>query len=162
MKTTSCGILVCNPLDELLMCHATGNSYWDIPKGSAEAGESEFDTALRETAEECGLVFAPDDLLELGRFAYRPAKDLHLYAVLIERMATTPCQCHTTFRDRHGRLRPEMDQFAWVPFAHVPQHSAKSMAALLTGALPLAEVGQRLRQHGRIAAPGWWNATGSA
>ena len=31
MKTTSCGILVCNADEELLLCHATGTSRWDIP-----------------------------------------------------------------------------------------------------------------------------------
>src|SRR5688500_19098782 len=31
MKTTSSGILVCNAQSELLLCHATGGGYWDIP-----------------------------------------------------------------------------------------------------------------------------------
>lgn len=157
MKTTSCGILVCNPHDELLLCHATGTSYWDIPKGSAEAGESALQTALREAAEECSLVFAPDDLLELGRFVYRPGKDLHLYAVLIERLDTRGCRCHTQFRDRFGRLRAEMDGFAWVPFAELPRHCAKSMNALLARSVPMAGVAERLRQRGHIASPRWWN-----
>lgn len=158
MKTTSCGILVCNPRDELLLCHATGTSYWDIPKGGAEAGESVLQTALREAEEECGLVFAPKDLLELGHFSYRPGKDLHLYAVLIERVDTAGCQCHTRFRDRFGRLRFEMDAFAWVPFSQLTQRCAKRMAALLTGDLPIQQVAERLRQRGQIAQPRWRNA----
>lgn len=158
MKTTSCGILVCSPQDELLLCHATGTSYWDIPKGGAEASESVLETALREAAEECGLVFAPEDLLELGHFSYRPGKDLHLYAVLIERLDTARCQCHTRFRDRFGRLRFEMDGFAWVPFGELAQRCAKNMNTLLTGDLPIRQVAERLRERGRIAQPRSWNA----
>jgi len=30
-------------------------NYWNFPKGKMEAGESEMDTAVRETAEEAGL-----------------------------------------------------------------------------------------------------------
>jgi 8-oxo-dGTP pyrophosphatase MutT (NUDIX family) len=159
MKTTSCGILVCNPAGELLMCHATGTAYWDIPKGTGEAGESMQQTALRETAEECGLAFDANDLLELGRFHYRPAKDLQLYAALVERVDAQRCHCSTQFRDRFGRERPEMDDFAWVPFGAVATRCAKSMAALLTHALPLGEVLARLRAAGRTAVPRWWNAT---
>lgn len=158
MKTTSCGIFICNPAGELLMCHATGGSYWDIPKGSGEGAETTLETALRETEEECGLVFAGSDLLELGRFRYRPAKDLHLYAALVERLDTTRCHCSTHFRDRFGRDRPEMDDFAWVSFDQVPQRCAKSMAALLAGALALPEVAARLAQRAGVARPRWRNA----
>ncbi|CAG1017060.1 ADP-ribose pyrophosphatase [Burkholderiaceae bacterium] len=157
MKTTSCGILVCNAQDELLLCHATGTSFWDIPKGCAEAGESPLQTALREAAEECGLAFAPGDLLELGHFPYRAGKDLHLYAALIDRVDTARCRCHTQFRDRFGRLRSEMDDFAWVPFDALPERCAKSMSALLTGRLPIETVGRRLRERARVAVPRWWN-----
>jgi len=159
MKTTSCGILVCNGQGELLMCHATGGAHWDIPKGSAEAGESALQTAIRETAEECGLLFSPDDLLEWGRFSYRPAKDLYLYAALTERVDTTRCRCSTRFRDRFGRERPEMDGFGWVPFDQVPARCAKSMAALMTGALSLHEVLARLHTDGHVAPVRWWNTS---
>jgi 8-oxo-dGTP pyrophosphatase MutT (NUDIX family) len=159
MKTTSCGILVCNPARELLMCHATGTAYWDIPKGAGESGESMQQTALRETAEECGLAFDADAVLELGRFRYRPAKDLQLYAVLVEPVDAKRCHCSTTFRDRFGREQPEMDDFAWVPFSAVTTRCAKSMAALLAHALPLDEVLARLHAAGRMATPRWLNVT---
>src|SRR5690606_26492784 len=81
----SCGILIVDHDDELLLCHATGTSRWDIPKGRREPGESEQDAAIRETFEETGLRFEPQALLELGRFRYRPGKDLHLFATRIER-----------------------------------------------------------------------------
>ena len=153
MKTTSCGILVCNPREELLLCHATGTARWDIPKGHGEAGESTQETALRETAEETGLVFQPDELLELGRSTYRPSKDLWLYAALTERFDTARCHCRTQFQDRFGRMRPEMDGYAWTPFAGVAARCAPNMARLLTQRLSLPDVLARLQQWGRLAQP---------
>jgi len=85
VKTLSCGILVINPAAELLLCHVTGAWHWDIPKGTAEPGELPRDAALRETREECGHDFEARPLLDLGRMAYRPRKDLHLFALLTRR-----------------------------------------------------------------------------
>jgi putative (di)nucleoside polyphosphate hydrolase len=153
MKTTSCGILVCNAGSELLLCHATGSSRWDIPKGHGEDGESQVETALRETAEEAGLVFVPDDLLELGRFAYRPSKDLWLFAALTERFDTTRCRCRTQYADRFGRMRPEMDGFAWTPFATVAERCAQSLARLFGATLSLPDTLARLTSWGRLARP---------
>jgi putative (di)nucleoside polyphosphate hydrolase len=153
MKTTSCGILVCNPQDELLLCHATGTLRWDIPKGHGEAGESTQQTALRETAEETGLVFQPDELMELGHFAYRRDKDLWLYAALTERFDVSRCHCRAEFRDRFGRMRPEMDAFEWTAFTRVGERCARNMSLLLTERLSLPDVLARLTGWGRIARP---------
>ena len=133
-----------NALRELLLCHATGSSRWDIPKGIHEPGEAEVETAIRETAEECGLTFEPDTLLDLGRYPYRRVKDLHLYAALIERIDTAQCVCSTQFRDAYGRLRPEMDAFEWVAFDDVAKRCGKSMAALLTQRISLPSVLQQM------------------
>jgi 8-oxo-dGTP pyrophosphatase MutT (NUDIX family) len=140
MSLLSCGILVLNAQGEILLCHATGTPRWDIPKGGAEVGERAVDAAIRETAEETGLAFAPDALLDLGERAYRPGKRLHLFAVLSERLDLAGCHCSTHFVDRFGRSRPEMDGFAWVAFDEVPKRVGKSLAALLSGPLALAEV----------------------
>jgi 8-oxo-dGTP pyrophosphatase MutT (NUDIX family) len=137
VTTLSCGILVLNDARELLLCHATGTPRWDIPKGGAEVGERALDAALRETAEETGLAFAPGRLLDLGAMKYRPGKDLHLFAVLSERFDAAQCRCSTHFVDRFGRSRPEMDGFAWVPFDEVTRRVGKSMAALIGGPLSL-------------------------
>jgi 8-oxo-dGTP pyrophosphatase MutT (NUDIX family) len=150
VKTLSCGILVLNPRSELLLCHATGTYVWDIPKGGGEAGETPQQTALRETAEECGLQLAAADLLELGRFAYRPAKDLHLFAALVEGVDTADLRCSSYFRDVWGRRRPEMDAFEWTAFARVSRRCARRMGELLTQRLSLPELLQQLRRH---AAP---------
>jgi putative (di)nucleoside polyphosphate hydrolase len=151
MKTTSCGILVLNLQAELLLCHATGTAYWDIPKGGLNPGETEREAAVRETSEETGLDFETSRLLDLGRFIYRPGKDLYLFAALSQRVDTGRLTCRTHFRDHWGRSRPEMDGFAWTRFADVPQRCARSMTAVLTGSLALPDVLQRLQQARPLA-----------
>jgi 8-oxo-dGTP pyrophosphatase MutT (NUDIX family) len=150
MKKASCGIFVLSASGELLLCHATGTSRWDIPKGAADAGESQQQTALRETAEETGLRFEPDNLMDLGRFTYLPAKDLHLYATLVERFDPALCTCTTFFRDARGRLLPEMDRYAWMAFALVPERCGRNMGRLLVATISLPAVLQRLLARGRV------------
>jgi 8-oxo-dGTP pyrophosphatase MutT (NUDIX family) len=144
VKTTSHGTLLLDADAELLLCHATGGRHWDIPKGMADPGETSAETALREAREECGLDLDPRVLCDLGRFTYRPDKDLWLHAALIERVDASQCVCSTFFTDRWGRLRPEMDAFRWIPFADVPELCARNMARVLTQELSLAGVLARL------------------
>ena len=145
MKTTSHGTLLIDADGELLLCHATGGRHWDIPKGMADPGETSAQAALREAREECGLDVDPHALRDLGRFAYRPDKDLWLHAALVERVDPSLCVCSTFFTDRWGRRRPEMDAFRWVPFDDVPAHCARNMTLVLTTKLSLPGVLERLR-----------------
>jgi putative (di)nucleoside polyphosphate hydrolase len=145
VKTTSHGTLLIDADAELLLCHATGGKHWDIPKGMAEPGETSVQAALREAREECGIDVDPDALRDLGRFTYRPDKDLWLHAALIARVDTSQCVCSTYFTDRWGRLRPEMDAFRWVSFDEVATHCAKNMAIVLTTKLSLVAVLERLQ-----------------
>jgi 8-oxo-dGTP pyrophosphatase MutT (NUDIX family) len=147
VKSVSCGILVLNAHSELLLCHATGTFVWDIPKGGGDGGESTLQTAIRETAEETGLRFEPGELLELGHFSYRPAKDLHLYAALTPRIDVSACHCSSHFTDLWGRKRPEMDAYEWTAFERVHRRCARRMAALLTQSLSLPRVLQMLMQR---------------
>jgi 8-oxo-dGTP pyrophosphatase MutT (NUDIX family) len=153
MKRTSCGILVLNPHGELLLCHATGTARWDIPKGGADAGETPLRTAIRETAEETALCFEPADLLELGHFSYRPGKDLHLYAALVQRFDTHRCVCRSTFRDRWWRWQPEMDGFEWTAFHAVPQRCGGNLVKVLTESIGLPALLERLVAAGHHPKP---------
>jgi 8-oxo-dGTP pyrophosphatase MutT (NUDIX family) len=145
MKTLSCGILVINPAHELLLCHVTGAWHWDIPKGGADPGEAPLDTALRETREECGLDFTGRSMLDLGRMAYRPRKDLHLFALLSPRFDAAICHCDTYYTDHWGGSRPEMDGFEWTPFDRVHRRCARHMGEVLTQKLSLPALLARLQ-----------------
>ena len=145
MKTLSCGILIVNVQQELLLCHVTGAWHWDIPKGGAEPGEAPLAAALRETREECGLDFSGQPLLDLGAMAYRPRKDLHLFAVLSDRFDAASCHCTSHYSDTWGHDRPEMDGFEWVHFDRVHRRCARHMAAVLTQKLSLPALLARLQ-----------------
>ena len=152
MKTTTHGVLLLAASAELLLCHATGTRHWDIPKGIADAGETSIAAACREAREECGLALDPAALQEVGHFRYRPDKDLALHAVLIERVDPSRCVCASTFVDRFGRVRPEMDDFRWTPFDEIAALCAKNMASLLTTRVSLPALLVRLRDAGGAAS----------
>jgi 8-oxo-dGTP pyrophosphatase MutT (NUDIX family) len=128
---TSCGVLLLCVEREILLGHATGSKRFDIPKGLAEPGESALEAALREMHEEFGLRLRNPHPVALGTFAYRPGKDLTLFAALIARIDTSRLRCRSTFRDRFGRERPEMDGYRWVPFGQVADACAPAMAKVL-------------------------------
>jgi predicted NUDIX family NTP pyrophosphohydrolase len=153
MKTTSCGVLVLDATPEVLLCHVTGTARWDIPKGLRDAGEGESQAAARELDEECGILVPTGVLYDLGRFTYRRGKDLHLFAVLVARIDTRLCFCASTFEDRAGRVRPEMDGFRWAAFDAVAAACAPSMAEVLTARLSLDALARRLEAAGPPIVP---------
>lgn len=143
----SCGVLLLNERDEILLAHATQTTHWDIPKGAADPGEAPRVAAVRETREETGLLLRPELLQDLGEMPYRPGKRLHLFAAKVERASIdcARCRCTSYFPDRrNGRAVPEMDAFAWVPFADVTARCARTMGLLLTQRIGLAALSARL------------------
>ena len=137
-RRLSCGILILNAQHELLLCHVTGQDHWDLPKGGAHADEGPLQAALRETREETGLELAADALRELGRFDYRPKKDLHLFATLMPRFDLAQLCCESHFSQcATGQRLPEMDGFDWVRFEHVGERCTPKMTAVLHGRLNL-------------------------
>ena len=147
MKRVSCGIIVVNAAHEVLLCHATGTFHWDVPKGGMDPGETPIETALRETREECGLVFAAEDVEDLGGFRYRRSKSLHLFATLTERFDASRCRCTSHYADGWGRMRPEMDGFEWTPFDRVTLRCARHMGELLSQSISLPLLLRRLAEQ---------------
>jgi 8-oxo-dGTP pyrophosphatase MutT (NUDIX family) len=114
--TISCGVLLVNRRDELFACHTTGTPRWDLPKGGAEPGEAPRDAALREAWEEAGLRLPAEALVDLGQFAYLPAKRLHLFALHVapDAIELAACRCRCFFPHyRTGKPTPEADAWAW-------------------------------------------------
>lgn len=60
----SCGCIITKDDKVLLICARDddGKRFWSFPKGHQEDGESDVETAIRETREETGL----DDYLNIG------------------------------------------------------------------------------------------------
>ena len=134
-RALSCGVIVRRRSGELLLCHATGRSYWDLPKGVLDGGESPVEAALRELREEAGLALSADALRDLGVHRYLPRKDLHLFVVDPPQpgLSTDACRCTTTYRGRSGRALPEVDGYRWVTREEVPRHAGRNMVRVLMG-----------------------------
>jgi 8-oxo-dGTP pyrophosphatase MutT (NUDIX family) len=130
----SCGLLVLNELDELLIGHSTGNYIWDLPKGLVDEGETPLNCALREAREEFGLLFTPDRLTDLGRHAYYHGKDLHLFLVQTTTKETNLDDLRCTSFFEHpvsGQTLLEIDGFAWADDSLLRRRLGKSMKMLL-------------------------------
>ena len=130
----SCGVLLFNERDELFLAHATGNRHWDVPKGLIDPGETPLAAALRETREETGISLDDVGWLDLGRHAYRPGKDLHLFArrVSTSQVRVADCVCTSMFvHARSGKSLPEADCFGWFGLEQLQERCARSMSNLL-------------------------------
>ena len=133
---TSCGTLVVNPADRLLLCHVTHTAKWDIPKGMQDPGESTLEAAMRELREEAGIGFAPERFFDLGRFDYRPDKRLHLYLVRagVELASLEHLACSSFFAHHtSGEATPEVDGYRWAARTEVAKLCWPRMAQRLLG-----------------------------
>jgi putative (di)nucleoside polyphosphate hydrolase len=107
---TSCGVVLLNDRQEVFVCHATGTSRWDLPKGISDPGETPIEAAVREAWEETGLRLDADALHDLGVFDYLPGKRLHLFALRVgaDAFDITACRCISTF-PHHATGRPTLE-----------------------------------------------------
>ena len=134
IKNVSYGVLIFNRDGHLLVAHVTGTRKWDIPKGGAEPGESAIEAAVRETFEETGIVLQPSELTDLGRHAYLPKKDLHLFRARLEaaRCDVSAYACTSFFpHHRTGHPTPEVDAFRWVDPSELDNLCSPKLAGLL-------------------------------
>jgi 8-oxo-dGTP pyrophosphatase MutT (NUDIX family) len=146
-RTVSCGVILLDTKGRVLLAHATDTTHWDIPKGQGEEGEAPIDAALRELREETGISLAPRRLKDLGRFAYRRDKDLHLFAARIADgdVDLAKCVCTSMFPSRRdGSMIPEMDAFRWVTRAELPRYASRSLTRLFETTLSLDELHRTL------------------
>jgi putative (di)nucleoside polyphosphate hydrolase len=130
----SCGTLVVDDAGRLLLCHVTGTRSWDIPKGLQDPGETTLAAAVRELREETGLVYPPERFVELGRYAYRKDKELHLYRLDVgsELASLDALECQSFFPHRYtGKPTPEADGYRWATREEVARLCWPRMAARL-------------------------------
>ena len=130
-KFLSCGVIVRRVSGELLLCHATGRNYWDIPKGLRDPGESSVNAALRELRDETGLLLQPEQLQDLGVHRYLPGKDLQLFVLHPPdpSIDIDPCACSTYYTVRGSTRRiPEVDAYRWMgPRRVINDHRSQDM-----------------------------------
>lgn len=136
MKKISCGILIINEKKQLLMGHVTGQSFFDIPKGTLDEDESPLQCAIRECGEETSLVFTEIDLQDIGLLKYNTVKDLYLFKTFIKSddVNIDKLVCNSFFEHfASKKLLPEVDGFKWVDINNdeFNKHCAKSMAKVL-------------------------------
>jgi putative (di)nucleoside polyphosphate hydrolase len=135
-KQISCGVIVTDGL-RILLGHATRSPRWDIPKGVAEPGESLVAAAMRELAEETGLVAAESDLRPLGVHAYMRDKDLALFEWVAPAMPSPDTLvCRSIFALPGGAIVPEFDRFGLFEKDEALGKVGKNMARVLGEVLP--------------------------
>jgi 8-oxo-dGTP pyrophosphatase MutT (NUDIX family) len=128
---TSCGVIVTDG-KRVLLGHATRSPRWDIPKGIAEPGEAFVTAAVRELAEETGLVVSEDALRPLGVHAYLRDKDLALFGWTPAQMPLPETLiCRSTFALPNGTVLPEFDRFAVFEWDEALTKVGKSLAQVL-------------------------------
>ena len=133
-RSISCGVIVRRAFGELLLGHATGRNYWDIPKGVRDNDETSIAAALRELYEEAGIELDELRLQDLGVHKYLPSKDLHLFLLNPPDPALDIelCHCSTHYMPRYGtREVPEIDAYRWTKRAEVPDLCGKNMTRVL-------------------------------
>ena len=115
---------------------------WSIPKGEAEAGESDLEVARREFAEEVGSPAPELDYVELGTYRYSGGKTVTVFAgeaPEFDLAQIVSNEFELEWPPRSGRMArfPELDVARWVPVAE-----ARSL--LVVGQVPAVDALQTL------------------
>ncbi|MFD2611702.1 NUDIX hydrolase [Paenibacillus gansuensis] len=133
----SVGVLITDGR-QFLACHSTGNSFYDLPKGLKEEGETPVEAGIRETREETGIELDAALLEDLGVFPYLRNKDLHLFRWTADQLPDVKqLRCTSYFiHPRSGKKIPEADGYKYVLFEQLEKDMAKSMAKLLRSLYP--------------------------
>jgi 8-oxo-dGTP pyrophosphatase MutT (NUDIX family) len=131
---TSCGTLIINDKGEILLGHVSDRDHWDIPKGRQEAEESLLEAAKRELKEETGLEFNDAFFEEIGTFAYRPDKNLHLYKVyvsdMLEDLDSLECSSYFPCNEEREPILA-MDSYCWASREELPRRCLPRLAQRL-------------------------------
>jgi 8-oxo-dGTP pyrophosphatase MutT (NUDIX family) len=126
-RKVSAGVILTDG-QQFLVGHVTGQTWWDIPKGVMEPDEQPRQTAIRELREETGVVLNPNQIKDLGRYAYRPDKDLHLFLYCRHKLPDPAHMLCSTFVSLPERDEfPEADDYQYIPFEDKDQYLSFNM-----------------------------------
>jgi 8-oxo-dGTP pyrophosphatase MutT (NUDIX family) len=91
---------------------------YDLPKGRANPGENLKDTVVREIEEETGLDISryKSQLIDMGRFMYRPEKDVHVFMLKMDNLPSTSSMTCRSMFNFGGKMEPEVDDYKYVPY----------------------------------------------
>jgi putative (di)nucleoside polyphosphate hydrolase len=129
----SCGILIIDDSQNILLGHVTGQNHWDIPKGGIDEGETPLQCAIRETREEFGINFDGAELEDLGQMHYTAKKNLHLFLYRLPQGMTFDARdlkCTSSFL-QNGKEILEMDGFSWYNFSQAFDEVSSGMSKVL-------------------------------
>jgi len=130
-KVVSSGIIVIYK-NQILLGHSTGNSFWDIPKGKIEKGETSIEAVVREAYEEFNFKLNKKRLKYLGFYNYNDYKNLELFLLEIKTKPTSDLfKCNSYFVDKFGKPQPEIDEFSFFNFNIALEKMAFSMRKTL-------------------------------
>jgi 8-oxo-dGTP diphosphatase len=91
---------------EVLLVHRPKYDDWSLPKGKADAGETDEDTARREVHEETGLRVELGDELQTVRYTDARGRPKQVRYWIMEPVATDPFVPND-----------EIDECRWLPLA---------------------------------------------
>lgn len=145
MGATSAGLLLYRRGDdglEVLLAHMGGPLWarrdagaWTVPKGEPEPGEDPHDAALREFAEELGLVPPPGPDLDLGAVRQKGGKTVRVWVREgdLDVARVRPGTFEMEWPPRSGRREefPEVDRAQWFPLARAREVVVAAQVELL-------------------------------
>jgi len=133
-KKLSCGVILINENKEILMIHVTGQSFWDLPKGTKKEDEREVDAAIRELKEETGISILESDMLDMSWYEYNNYKDLWLFMAKMPDINLSELGCSSYFFENSVEL-PEADDYSLFSLEKAPENSCKSLSRLFDSTL---------------------------
>lgn len=120
---------------QILLCHATNQKHWDLPKGKAEKGETYAEAAARECREETGYAVNVNDLRFIAEVPYVRGKRLVLFYSLSRKPEIEELYCDSTFINHRGIETKECDEYRYVPVEDIALYCTKRMCNSIRNAI---------------------------
>lgn len=146
-------LVVLDATDRLLLFHTRDianpdlGMWWELPGGGIDPGETYLDTAIRELAEETGIVVTPDQVgaptwRRSASFRYRRERRLQHEMVMTVRLPVPGPPVDGTDRLEHEIL--DYVDFRWWPVVEVLGSDQRFYPGRLPALLPALLRGERI------------------